>query len=337
MINDPKAHEEPSKPSSPLVNYVLASPPSPSPSSSSSSSSSSSAPPPERKAVVAKPEPKPSPKPEPKSSPKPQPKPEPKVEPKVEPKPEPKVEPKPEPKPEPKVEPKPEPKSSSPVSEVRSVSPLKKTAIPPALNKTLSTETVGTRGRTATNSSPNGPVSLAKPLISEVLERKRSMTLLDSTPPSSPSSSSSLPIASPSSSSSSSSKREKKKEKNKKKDEEEEEDKDKEKEVEEEELARPEPLAINEEKQKLVNEAIVMNKQVEIPPEMLKARGHVINEIVESELQYAWNLNVAIKVFPSLSLSLFPSLSLSLSFHQLISDNDEMELGLELGLDCSTF
>lgn len=61
-------------------------------------------------------------------------------------------------------------------------------------------------------------------------------------------------------------------------------------------LVANEPTPEEIEMKKMITEAAEQNKKVEIPPDMLKARGYIINEMVDTELKYAWDLNIAIKV-----------------------------------------
>ena len=50
-----------------------------------------------------------------------------------------------------------------------------------------------------------------------------------------------------------------------------------------------------------IEKANIENKRAEIPEEMLPKRTHILNEIVQSELQYAWDLQVCVKVCLSMS------------------------------------
>jgi len=79
-----------------------------------------------------------------------------------------------------------------------------------------------------------------------------------------------------------------------------------------------------------IEKANIENKRAEIPEEMLPKRTHILNEIVQSELQYAWDLQVCVKYYysPLRAKKLLPLLELS----QLFSNVElVMEASKELG------
>lgn len=79
-----------------------------------------------------------------------------------------------------------------------------------------------------------------------------------------------------------------------------------------------------------IEKANIENKRAEIPEEMLPKRTHILNEIVSTELQYAWDLQVCVKYYYTVlrSKKLLGMLELS----QLFSNMElVMEASKELG------